>query len=296
MKFHRTASAAVAAVGSTTASSSSVSAFAPFLRQGSSCSNGITFLGRRSVAACGAGGVFRVAPATYAASVTTTTTATATTRATGLNMIFERLFGGGGGAFNSRIDYASLPHPGPELAEMAQAGIVPVTSTKDPNLAAATFAGGCFWGLELAYQRIPGVAHTAAGYTQGQENQPNYDQVCAGATGHTEAVMVYYDPAVVSYEQLLDCFFDRVNPLTVNGQGNDYGRQYRTGVYFHSDEQQMAARARFAVEQTKYTKTIATELAAAMPFWPAEARHQQYLERGGQNASKGAMETIRCYG
>lgn len=209
----------------------------------------------------------------------------------------------GGGAYESKIDYDDLPHPCPELARFAMGGKVPVTSERDPSLRAATFAGGCFWGLELHYQRLPGVIHTAAGYAQGREEEPTYDQVSAGATGHTEAVLVYYDPAAVSYSGLLDAFFERVDPTTPNGQGNDRGRQYRTGVYFHNKAQAAAARARFEEEAHKYgpSRAIQTELRAAGPFWPAEKYHQRYLERGGrsgarQSAEKNCADEIRCYG
>lgn len=224
-------------------------------------------------------------------------------RQLGLNMIFENLgkFFSDGGAFAAGIDYSELEHPGPELAKAAEEGRVLVNSDKDPNLAVATFAGGCFWGLELAYQRVPGVVHTAVGYTQGREEGPTYTQVCSGATGHTEAIIVYYDPNEVSYEKLLDVFFARIDPTTVDGQGNDFGKQYRTGVYFHTKEQEDAARARFGEEKLLYSKPIATELRQAKAFWPAEKYHQQYLEKGGrsgvpQDAAKGATETIRCYG
>jgi peptide-methionine (S)-S-oxide reductase len=210
-----------------------------------------------------------------------------------------------GSAYAQQIDYSSLEHPGPELAQYAQDNKVPSVShsTQEvPTLQLATFAGGCYWGLELAFQRLEGVVYTAVGYTQGLEQFPTYDQVCAGNTGHTEAVIVYYDPAKIKYEQLLECFFDRVDPTTKNGQGRDYGRQYRTGVYFGTQEQEQVARILFAKQQVKYSKTIiATECKAAMPFWPAEAYHQQYLAKGGrsgqrQSASKGATEEIRCYG
>jgi peptide-methionine (S)-S-oxide reductase len=222
----------------------------------------------------------------------------------GMTKFFGNLFGGansGGGGFAQKIDYSILPHPGPELASFAEQGLSPASSAKDPNLKLATFAGGCFWGLELAYQRVPGVVYTAVGYAQGREEYPTYNQVCAGATGHTEAVMVYYDPQECTYEQLLDTFFERVDPTTVNGQGNDRGKQYRTGVYFHSPDQEAVARAHFEKVATKYKRPIASELKDAMPFWPAEKYHQQYLEKGGrsgqgQDASKGAKETIRCYG
>lgn len=220
-------------------------------------------------------------------------------RSTGLNMFFGNLFGAA--AAGPPMDYAALDFPGPELGAAAKEGRVLVTSVREPNLSVATFAGGCFWGLELAYQRVPGVVYTAVGYTQGGEQNPTYNQVCSGSTGHTEAVTVFYDPNEVTYEQLLDTFFDRVNPTTVNGQGNDFGRQYRTGVYTHTDEQKSIAKARFEEEQTIYKKRIATELLNATPFWPAEKYHQQYLEKGGrmgspQSAAKGATETIRCYG
>ena len=197
------------------------------------------------------------------------------------------------------IDYTALDPPGPELGAAAQAGQVIVPS--DPNLLAATFAGGCFWGLELAYQRIPGVVYTAVGYTQGPEQNPTYNQVCSGGTGHTEAVVVYYNPNECSYDALLDTFFGRVDPTTVEGQGNDRGKQYRTGVYFHTKEQEDIAKTRFEQVKSQYKRPIASECKTAMPFWPAEKYHQQYLEKGGrggspQNANKGATDTIRCYG
>jgi peptide-methionine (S)-S-oxide reductase len=228
-----------------------------------------------------------------------------------MHMFFGNLFGGsssssssstgGGGVFGTKINYNVLDHPGPELGTAAEQGQVLTVSKRDPHLAVATFAGGCFWGLELAYQRVPGVVYTAVGYTQGAEEFPTYGQVCSGTTGHTEALTVYYDPQQVSYEALLDTFFTRVDPTTVNGQGNDRGRQYRTGVYFHTPEQEATARSRFAQEQQKYKRPIASELLPAKPFWPAEKYHQQYLENGGrfgqpQDASKGATDTIRCYG
>jgi len=217
-------------------------------------------------------------------------------------MIFDRLFAsfGGGGAFGSAIDYDAIPHPVPELAKLALEGTCPPCTMGQYQV--ATFAGGCFWGLELAYQRVPGVVHTAVGYTQGREQRPNYDMVCAGATGHTEAVTVLYDPNDCSYQELLDVLFDRVDPTTVNGQGSDKGKQYRTGVYYHSEEQETIARARFQEEQKKYSKAIiATECKKGMPFWPAEEYHQQYLSKGGrskqpQSAEKGCQDEIQCYG
>ena len=222
-----------------------------------------------------------------------------------LSMIFDKFFSSfaNGGAFGSAIDYSNIPYPVPDLANMALNGKIEEEMVQDDKTyKLATFAGGCFWGLELAYQRVPGVVYTAVGYTQGSEVTPNYDQVCAGATDHTEAVIVLYDSSECSYEDLLDTFFNRVNVLTVNGQGNDRGRQYRTGVYYHSKEQEQMAKARFILEQQKYTaRKIASECKPAKPFWPAEKYHQQYLEKGGrfgqpQSAKKGSTEPIRCYG
>jgi peptide-methionine (S)-S-oxide reductase len=224
----------------------------------------------------------------------------------------------GGGAYNLQIDYESLDFPGKELAKYAQEGQIPSqsslpssSSSSSPNtsstqqLQLATFAGGCFWGLELAFQRVPGVAYTCVGYSQGTEATPTYDQVCAGNTGHTESVCVYYNPAECSYDDdLLKMFFDRIDPTTVDGQGGDFGRQYRTGVYYHTDAQQLLAHARLAKEQSKSKyaqRPIATECRAAQPFWPAEPYHQQYLAQGGrfgdrQSSEKGCTDEIRCYG
>jgi peptide-methionine (S)-S-oxide reductase len=265
-----------------------VMALAASVGSASAFTVGRTFMGRSVVG---------TAPAFAKTGVANT--ATRGISSTGMTMIFENLFGGGGGAQAATIAYENLDHPGPELAKFAEEGTCPAMSPLDPHLALATFAGGCFWGLELAYMRVPGVHYTAVGYSQGpaETKYPNYSQVCSGGTGHTEAVMVYYDPTETSYETLLDTFFGRINPTTVNGQGNDRGTQYRTGVYTHSPEQKTAADARFALEAVKYgSKKIASENLPATAFWPAEKYHQQYLEKGGQNADKGASETIRCYG
>jgi len=220
-------------------------------------------------------------------------------------MIFDKLFSslGGGGGYFASIDYTAIPFPVPQLGAACKEGkSLEEIEKNGKKLKLATFAGGCFWGFELAYQRLPGVEYTGVGYTQGPETDPTYDQVCAGATKHTEAVIVLYDPSECSYESLLDTFFGRVDPTQANGQGNDRGPQYRTGVYFHSSDQEEIAKARFAEEQEKYGKRkIASECLPALPFWPAEKYHQQYLEKGGrfsspQSAEKGCTDTIRCYG
>jgi len=164
-------------------------------------------------------------------------------------------------------------------------------------LQTATFAGGCFWGLELAFQRETGVVTTAVGYTQGSIDDPTYEAVCSGTTGHTEAVLVKYDPTEVSYNRLCELFWERLgdNRFLLNQVGNDRGTQYRHGIYTHDEAQAEVAAAsleKLAVDG----KPIHTEVLAAEKFWDAEDYHQQYLQKGGQDAKKSAEETIRCYG
>jgi len=172
----------------------------------------------------------------------------------------------------------------------------------DPSASAcrtATFAGGCFWGLELAYQREPGVVATAVGYTQGVAEEPTYEAVCSGATGHTEAVQVTFDPKSVSYERLCALLVERLedNVYLLNQVGNDRGTQYRHGIYPEDAEQaEVARRVLAALPDHRSLGPVKTEVADALRFWPAEDYHQQYLQKGGQSAKKSALETIRCYG
>lgn len=161
----------------------------------------------------------------------------------------------------------------------------------------ATFGLGCFWGGELAYQRLPGVVSTAVGYTQGEKVNPSYEEVCTGTTGHTEAIQVVYDPNVASYRSLLHLAFNRLGDdiYKQNQVGNDRGSQYRSGVYYHDEEQRKVAEElleSYAVAD----KEVFTEVKAAKMFYTAEEYHQQYLLKGGQSAKKGASESIRCYG
>jgi peptide-methionine (S)-S-oxide reductase len=162
----------------------------------------------------------------------------------------------------------------------------------------ATFAAGCFWGLELAFQRVEGVAFTAVGYTHGQIDNPSYEEVCEGTTGHAEAVTILYNPEEVSFEELLNVFWSRHDPTQLNGQGNDIGTQYRGGIYYHSEEQKISAEKSMTSLQTELGKPLATELlpSSASKFWMSEDYHQQYLEKGGQSGMKTAVEKIRCYG
>ena len=163
----------------------------------------------------------------------------------------------------------------------------------------ATFAGGCFWGLELAYQREPGVVFTAVGYTQGDKEEPTYQEVCSGTTGHTEAVQVLFDPREVSYKRLCELLVERLenNLYLLNQVGNDRGTQYRHGIYPHTPEQEATAKEVLeAVGDHPSLGPVQTEVKSAGKFWTAEDYHLQYLQKGGQSAKKKAEETIRCYG
>ena len=147
----------------------------------------------------------------------------------------------------------------------------------------ATFAAGCFWGVEAAFRQVPGVVATTVGYTGGQTPDPTYKEVCTDRTGHAEAVQVEFDPARVSYEQLLGVFWNESDPTQVNRQGPDVGTQYRTAIFVHSREQREAAeRSRRALEESgRYRKPVATEITQAPEFFPAEEYHQRYLEKRG---------------
>jgi len=163
----------------------------------------------------------------------------------------------------------------------------------------AVFAGGCFWGLELAYQREPGVVGTAVGYTQGSTEEPTYEAVCSGTTGHTEAVEVLFDPSEVSFTRLCELLVERLgdNVYLLNQVGNDRGTQYRHGIYPTSPEQRASATAVLAaVKENASLGPVRTEVVDEATFWPAEDYHMQYLQKGGQSAKKQAQETIRCYG
>jgi peptide-methionine (S)-S-oxide reductase len=151
----------------------------------------------------------------------------------------------------------------------------------EPGLEIATFAAGCFWGVEAEFRNVQGVRATRVGYTGGSVARPSYEQVCTGRTGHAEAVEVTFDPAKVSYEQLLDGFWRTHDPTTLNRQGPDVGTQYRSAIFFHSPEQEAAALASREKRQSSHRKEIVTEITPASEFWPAEEYHQRYLEKRG---------------
>jgi len=147
----------------------------------------------------------------------------------------------------------------------------------------ATFGAGCFWGVEETFRQIPGVVDTAVGYLGGQTNNPTYQDVCTDETGHAEVVQVAYDSAKVSYEQLLNTFWESHDPTTLNRQGPDIGTQYRSAIFFHSPEQERVARASKEKMQAsgKFRRPIVTEITAASTFYRAEEYHQKYLAKRG---------------
>ncbi|HEX4067767.1 MAG TPA: peptide-methionine (S)-S-oxide reductase MsrA [Acidobacteriaceae bacterium] len=150
-------------------------------------------------------------------------------------------------------------------------------------MAKATFAAGCFWGVEAQFQQIPGVTATAVGYEGGKLDNPTYHDVCTDRTGHAEAVEIDYDPAQITYEQLLDAFFSLHDPTQLNRQGPDWGTQYRSAIFFHSPEQEAAAKSTIArlTEEKKFAKPVTTQVVPAQTFWRAEEYHQKYLEKRG---------------
>ncbi|KAL6541691.1 Peptide methionine sulfoxide reductase A4, chloroplastic [Orobanche gracilis] len=189
-----------------------------------------------------------------------------------------------------------------------------------PGQQFAQFGAGCFWGVELAYQRVPGVTNTVVGYSQGYMHNPTYEDVCSGTTNHSEVVRVQYDPKECSFATLLDVFWARHDPTTLNRQmiidkmmknrlrwfdqyemGNDIGSQYRSGIYFYTPEQEREAIESKEKQQKILHRQIVTEILPSKKFYRAEEYHQQYLAKGGrlgsgQSAEKGCNDPIRCYG
>jgi len=150
-------------------------------------------------------------------------------------------------------------------------------------MAKATFAAGCFWGVEATFHQLPGVISTRVGYTGGHTESPNYKEVCTDRTGHAEAVQVEFDPAKIAYDKLLDVFWENHDPTQLNRQGPDWGTQYRSAIFFHTPEQEAQAKAsKDALEKSRrYNKPIVTQIVPAVRFYEAEDYHQQYLEKRG---------------
>ena len=145
----------------------------------------------------------------------------------------------------------------------------------------ATFAAGCFWGIEHAFSEIPGVMETQVGYTGGTKRNPTYEEVCSGNTGHAESVLVTFDPSKVSYRELVKNFFDIHDPTQEDRQGPDIGSQYRSAIFYHSPNQKrVAERTKRELDDSKmFKKPIATEIKPAKKFWPAEGYHQKYYKK-----------------
>jgi peptide-methionine (S)-S-oxide reductase len=150
----------------------------------------------------------------------------------------------------------------------------------------ATFGAGCFWGVEERFRRTPGVLATAVGYAGGHRPDPTYQDVCSDTTGHAEVVQVDFDPALVTYEQLLDLFWNSHDPTTRNRQGPDVGSQYRSVIFYHSPAQEAAARAalRRLEEEARFARPIVTQIEPAPPFYRAEEYHQRYLQKHGRSS------------
>ncbi|UCC23764.1 MAG: peptide-methionine (S)-S-oxide reductase MsrA [Planctomycetota bacterium] len=156
----------------------------------------------------------------------------------------------------------------------------------DSRIEKATFAAGCFWGVEAAFSKLNGVKSTTVGYTGGHLQNPTYQQVCSHKTGHAEAVLITYDPNIVSYEKLLEVFWVVHDPTALNRQGPDVGSQYRSAIFYHNQDQRIAAENSKQNAQTRFTKPIVTEITPATEFYKAEEYHQRYLEKKGLNSCK----------
>jgi methionine-S-sulfoxide reductase len=157
----------------------------------------------------------------------------------------------------------------------------PSSTTSDSKLRKATFASGCFWCTEAVFDQLKGVKSVESGYTGGHVLDPTYEQVCAGTTGHAEAIQITYDPAEISFEDLLRVFWQTHDPTTLNRQGHDVGTQYRSGVFYHDDQQRaVAVHYKRQLDASKsFGAPIVTEITAFDTFYPAEKYHQEYFER-----------------
>ena len=148
-------------------------------------------------------------------------------------------------------------------------------------MATATFGAGCFWGVEAEFRKLEGVTQTTVGYLGGTLQNPTYEQVCTDKTGHAEVVEVTYEPDRISYDELLETFWDVHDPTQLNRQGPDFGTQYRSAIFFHTPDEEIAAQRSKAQAQTRIPGEIVTEITPASTFYPAEDYHQRYLEKRG---------------
>jgi peptide-methionine (S)-S-oxide reductase len=159
----------------------------------------------------------------------------------------------------------------------------PTPMTQSPTLEKATFGAGCFWGVEYNFRRVPGVVEAFSGYSGGKSANPTYRQVCNGDTFHAEVVEVTFDPQKVSYVKLVEFFFKMHDPTQLNRQGPDYGTQYRSVIFVHSEDQRKVAQEviKKLIADKKYAQPIVTQVEDAKPFWKAEEYHQKYFEKNG---------------
>ncbi len=187
----------------------------------------------------------------------------------------EKMAEEGYGAYLDPFIKAGLYQP-KKAAEKPQTSTVPAEKRET-----ATLAGGCFWGMEEIIRKLPGVISTRVGYSGGTVANPSYEQVCTGKTGHAESVEIVFDPDKISYEQLLGFFFRMHDPTTVNQQHNDVGTQYRSAIFYHSEDQRkVAEKVKASVDKSgKWKRPIVTEITRATPFYAAEEYHQNYLQK-----------------
>lgn len=189
----------------------------------------------------------------------------------------------------SPVTRGDAPAPAPGQATAQRVGTNPGNAgrgtplTPQPGHELAAFAAGCFWGVEDAFRKIPGVTATAVGYSGGHTEGPTYEDVCSHGTGHAEALLVEFDPTKVQYERLVSIFFQMHDPTTLNRQGPDVGDQYRSAIFTFSPKQDSAARAAMARAQTKIGEPVVTEISSIRAFYKAEDYHQQYAERTGSH-------------
>lgn len=143
----------------------------------------------------------------------------------------------------------------------------------------ATIGGGCFWCMEAVFQRVPGVIRSVSGYSGGRTQNPTYEDICSHGTGHAEVIQIDFDPAVISYDKVLEIFFESHDPTTLNRQGADEGDQYRSVIYYHNEEQHQAALKAKTAAQKDYADPIVTEISPLKKFWRAEDYHQDYFNQ-----------------
>jgi len=174
-------------------------------------------------------------------------------------------------------------------AEQPAAAPAKTMNTGTNSAALATFGGGCFWCLEAVYELLPGVQSVTSGYAGGSEAEANYMAVCTGETGHAEVVQVAFDPAVISYEKLLETFWHIHDPTSLNRQGNDVGPQYRSVIFYHDEAQKQAAEKSLKAEQANWTQPIVTEIVPLTKFYAAEAYHQDYFRN---NPNQGYCQVV----